>query len=324
MASFRKLKTGIRAEVCVNSVRDSRMFDTKAEAKAWAAIRETELRHSGIEPGAGLTVGHVFARYLKDVVPLKRGARWERVRLKKAMDEPLAAVPLSEFKPAHLAAWRDDRLAAVKPSSVRREMVLIGSALEVARREWGWLASNPAREVKKPPESQHRDRLITDDEQQRICWALGWEYGERAELGIQRVAVAFLFAIETAMRAGEICGLMPGDIDGRAARLPITKNGKARMVPLSSRAVELLGFLPETDGKLFGLNSGVLSTYFRRGRLAAGITDVTFHDTRHVAITRLSKVFNPLELARVVGHSNVNQLMTYYNESAQDLAKKLG
>lgn len=54
------------------------------------------------------------------------------------------------------------------------------------------------------------------------------------------------------------------------------------------------------------------------------ITDVTFHDTRHLAITRLSKVFNPLELARVVGHSNVNQLMTYYNESAAELAKKLG
>jgi len=171
--------------------------------------------------------------------------------------------------------------------------------------------------------TQHRDRIITDDEQQRICWALGWEYGERAELGIHRVAVAFLFAIETAMRAGEICGLMPGDIDGRVARLPITKNGKARMVPLSSRAVELLGFLPETDGKLFGLNSGVLSTYFRRGRLAAGITDVTFHDTRHTAITRMAGIFNPFELARVVGHSNLNMTMIYFNKSADDLAALL-
>lgn len=323
MASFRKLKTGYRAELCVAGVRDSRMFDTKAEAKAWAAERESELRKDGIEPSAKRTVGDIFERYMREVVPRKRGARWELVRLKKAMREPIASVSLSMLTPAVLAAWRDARLEEVSSSSVRREMVLIGSALEVARREWGWLKTNPAREVKKPAESQHRDRLITDDEQQRICWALGWEYGDPVDQMRHRAAVAFLFAIETAMRAGEICCLLPSDIDGRVARLPITKNGKARQVPLSSRAVELLGFLPETTGPIFGISSGVLSTLFRRGRIAADINDATFHDTRHVAITRLSKIFNPLELARVVGHSNINQLMTYYNESAESLAKKL-
>ncbi len=172
MASIQKVKSGYRAFLYVGGVRDTRTFDTKAEAKVWAAERESHLRKLGIEHGGVRTVGDVFIRYLNDVVPSKRGARWERVRFKKAMSESLAGILLADLKPAHLAAWRDDRLKSVSASTVRREMVLIGAALEVAKREWGWLASNPCREVKKPPEAQHRDRIITDDEQQRICWAL--------------------------------------------------------------------------------------------------------------------------------------------------------
>jgi integrase len=36
------------------------------------------------------------------------------------------------------------------------------------------------------------------------------------------VAIAFLFAIETAMRAGEICSMTPGHVVGRVAKLTPT------------------------------------------------------------------------------------------------------
>ena len=49
-----------------------------------------------------------------------------------------------------------------------------------------------------------------------------------------------------------------------------------------------------------------------------------FHDTRHEAITRLAKRLDVLELARVVGHRDPRSLMIYYNETAEQLAKKLG
>ena len=41
------------------------------------------------------------------------------------------------------------------------------------------------------------------------------------------------------------------------------------------------------------------------------------------AITRLSKKLDVLTLARVVGHKRIQQLMTYYNESAEDIALRL-
>ncbi len=70
MASFRKTGSGWRAELYVKGRRDSRTFDTKAEAQAWALKRETELR--SISGGAGSkthTVGDVFARLSRQDKP---------------------------------------------------------------------------------------------------------------------------------------------------------------------------------------------------------------------------------------------------------------
>ncbi|MGK5056046.1 hypothetical protein ACQ4WY_03765 [Janthinobacterium sp. LB2P49] len=57
----------------------------------------------------------------------------------------------------------------------------------------------------------------------------------------QAVAVAYLFAIETAMRAGEICGLMPAWVDSAVARLPasINKNGVRRGVLRMKRSARV-------------------------------------------------------------------------------------
>jgi integrase len=142
------------------------------------------------------------------------------------------------------------------------------------------------------------------------------------------VAVAFLFAIETAMRSGEILGLTIHTVDkaARVAHLPLTKNGGARDVPLSTRALELLELLPavEEGMPLFNLGDQSRDALFRKGRDRSGIKNLTFHDTRHEAITRLAKKLQPLALARMTGHTDLNELMTYYNESAADIAAQLG
>ena len=67
-----------------------------------------------------------------------------------------------------------------------------------------------------------------------------------------------------------------------------------------------------------------LDVHWRGLCKAAGIEGLHFHDLRHCAITNLAKKLNVLELARMVGHKDVRQLMTYYNPSSEDLAKKLG
>lgn len=81
--------------------------------------------------------------------------------------------------------------------------------------------------------------------------------------------------------------------------------------------------LPEGD-TVFGIAStATLDALFRKAKARALIDDLHFHDTRHEAITRLAKRLDVLELARAVGHRDLRQLMTYYNETASALAKKL-
>ena len=127
------------------------------------------------------------------------------------------------------------------------------------------------------------------------------------------------------MRAGEIVSLQHEDVDTekRVAHLRMTKNGTSRNVPLSTRAIELINFLPKDEETVFCINSNSFDALFRKYRDKAGIPGLHFHDTRHEAITRLAKKLNVLDLARMVGHKKLNQLMTYYNESAEELAKKL-
>lgn len=95
-------------------------------------------------------------------------------------------------------------------------------------------------------------------------------------------------------------------------------------MPLSREALRILGQLPETDGPLFGLAPALLEALWRKARDKAGLVDSHFHDSRHTAITRLAKRLPVLDLARMVGHRDLRQLMVYYNESAEEIAGRLG
>jgi integrase len=331
MASFGKRGKGWRAQVAIEGVRESKTFSTKAEAVAWAGQRETDIRH-GKSSGIALdkTCGDAFRKYEKEVSSQKAGAKWEATRLHYLGNQlvdgrPMKDVKLVDLTPAMLGAWRDKRLAEVEASTINRDFALISNVYAVARREWKWVVHSPTTDVRRPKDPASRDRLPTQDEIDRICLACGFDEGPVATKS-QAVAVAFLFAIETAMRAGEICKLQPGWIKGPVAHLPAeaNKNGVKRDVPLSRRALELLAFLPDPgDGPVFGLKESSLDALFRKARERAAVDGLTFHDTRHAAITRLAKKLSVLDLARMVGHRDLRMLQIYYNESAADMAARL-
>ncbi|MBU6950924.1 site-specific integrase [Hahella sp. HN01] len=324
MATFRKRGSAWRVEVNVKGQRDSATKDTKAEAQEWAARREIELRSQF--DGRSLThiVRDVFERYGQEVSPSKRGQDKELLRLASFCRDHIADIKLADLNASHIADWRNRRLKQVSPSSVNRELNLMSHAFEIARREWRWLTESPTRDVTRPKNPPPRDRKISDDEIERVCLSLGFVDGVTPETKSQRVAIAFLFAIESGMRAGEICGLTWDAVNGNVAYLPKTKNGTSRNVPLSSRACELLSFLPVDGESVFNITTVQLDAIFRKGRDRAGVENLTFHDTRHEAITRLAKKLDVLELARMVGHKDLKQLLVYYNETPQALAAKLG
>lgn len=331
MASYRKRSGGWRAEVAKRGVRDSQTFDTKAQAVAWATQREAEILAAvpGSAAGSDSTLADALKRYKLEVSPSKAGQRWEEIRLDKlTKDLPFAGLALSDVTADQVAAWREARLKEVAPPSVRREMTLLSSVFEIARQEWRWCKANPVREVKRPGNGRPRDRRVQADEERRLLDRLGYIEGRAPETLQQELAYAFLIALESAMRQGEILSMTKANtyVDQRYVRLAMTKNGDARNVPMSRRCVDLVKILIESAGErsaLFRLQSGSADSMFRKVRNELEIEGLRFHDTRHEAITRLARKLDVLDLARMTGHRDPRSLMVYYNATATEVAGRL-
>jgi integrase len=319
MPTFERRGGRWRARIMRGGVRESATFRTKQEAAAWALEREAELTGAKLPDK---TLGAALARYRQDVTPQHRGHRWETLRLLALETDALASMPLARLAAADLSGWRDRRLRQVSPGSVAREMNILRAVLRKAWKEWGWLAGNPLEGVESPTTPASRKRRIAPDEADRILLACGVS-DTQAATALNRVGLAFAFALETAMRAGEITAMRWRDVGEKSVTLPVTKNGDVRRVPLSPRAREILAALPRTEGPVFALDGATRDVLFRRARIAAKVENLRFHDTRAEAIWRLSKKLDVLELARVIGHRDPRSLMIYYEADTDEIADRL-
>lgn len=330
MATAKKTAQGTwRVQIEVKNVRESGTFPTKREADAWAARRATEIRALATgQAGSVKTLRDALRRYADEVSPRKRGEVKEVIRLQAFERQALPLRKLiADVTTADLAAWRDARLAVNARGSVLRDMTLLGSVFEVARREWQWIQTNPMREVKRPANPDHREVVIHGWQVRRMLRALGYTRQGPVRTMAQAVAGAFLLALSTGMRAGEVAGLTWDRVRGDHVRLLETKNGSARDVPLSRAARRIVARMDGWDEVLvFGISSQVLDALFRRHRERAGLSGFTFHDARHTAATRLamSRKVDVLELCRIMGWKNPRQAMAYFNPTASQIAARLG
>ena len=306
---------------------ESQVFDTKGKASAWGHAREAELR--AMKRGAvRATLQDAIDKYITDVCPELKSGDNAAKRL-RALSKTVGLLPvlrqLPDVTAADLSKFRDTRLEQVSIATVRKEMALIRSVLESARRDWGMIQVNPIGDVKKPPAPPNRGRLFVGDELTRITCQLG--YKDDIKTLSQQVAVALLLAFETAMRSGEIIGLTWDRVflEAQYVSLPETKNGDRRDVALSTRAVALLKQLQGIDKvKVFTVTAASRDALFRKARINCGIDNLHFHDSRANAITALSKKLDIHDLARMIGHRDYKSLMIYYRKTASDMAKSLG
>lgn len=307
---------------------ESEVFDSKSKALAWGYAKEAELRdrRKGV---AKATLQETIDRYIKEVCPLRKSGPNVALRLKALSSTPgllPVARQVSQVKPADLTRFRDIRSAQVKPATVLKELALLSGVFDVARRDWGLLATNPMADVTKPPQPPARKRLFTDAEVEAVVRQLGYlETGPVTSVG-QQAGLALLLALETAMRASEMLGLEWSRVhlEKRYVTLEKTKNGDARDVPLSQTAVALI---KRMDGlhptMVFTLQAATLDVIFRRARSKLGLKDLHFHDSRATSVTRLAQKLSIHELARMIGHRDLNSLLIYYRKSATDIAGQL-
>lgn len=342
MATFQKRGKAWRAIVRKKGFSKTGTFDTKAEAMEWATTVEAgilagELAEAAVKKAAeelaqeGHSVAHYMQRYADEVSPGKRGGRWEQVRLRFFIREfPEFQSPASKFTGPDMADWRDKRLRQVSAGSVARELNTISAVFTKAIKEWRLnLPANPCWLISKPKKPRARTQRVSAADRDALVEQLGWDKASTPANAKQWIAAAFCFALETAMRKGEVLSLEWRDIHeaGRYAHLEMTKNGDERDVPLSTAALAILATLGrgKPREKVFKVAAGHLDVLMREAREATGLLHVRFHDTRREATTNIAaKLSNVLELSAVTGHKELRMLKIYYAPKPADLAAKLG
>lgn len=309
----------------------SKTFPTKAEAAAWAAAVETDMRrglYQNSSEAERTTLNNIIDEFVSSYAPAhykQRADKKEAWRFQCArLRESLGAYALAAIDQKLVARYRDERLCVVAESTVRKELYMLSKLLRYTERERGITLprGNPVEKIRKPVDSRGRDRRLTARE---------WEVLQ-VECRKSRnpwLWPAVQLAVETAMRQGELLALRweHVDLQRRVALLQETKNGEARAVPLSSRAVTALENLPRTvSGVVLPVRRLTLYSAFAAACKRAGIENLHFHDLRHEALSRLAETgkLSVLELAAVSGHKTLQMLKRYTHLQAEDLARKLG
>jgi integrase len=328
MATFRKRNNRWQAQVRrADATPLTKTFDSRAEAAAWARAQETRL--SNARPTArrfdlrSITVGDLIDRYAGEVTPIKRSAVNEAIRLQLIRRDPLASVALVKLDAGHIAAFRDRRLAKVGHETVRRDLGTLHHIFQVATHTWGIpLAGNPVVGVRRPAPSPARERRLREGELEGLKTAL-----TKTRNPVLQDAIAFV--LETGLRRGELLGLRWSEIDlaRGTIRLPLTKNGRSRTVPLSPAASQLLASRRAvSDGTpmVFPMTGNALRLSWQRLTKRAGVEDLHFHDLRHEAISRLfERGLSVPEVAVVSGHRTPSMLLRYAHAFTDQIRRKL-
>lgn len=235
----------------------TKTFDTKAEAEAWAAMIESEMNR-GVwldrSEAESTTLHTLLDRYEVEIVPALKGAVREKSVLHLWRQTPLAARTVATIRSADIAQQRDSWLAdGLAPATVLRRLARLSHMFNVARKEWHMESlSNPVDLVRKPSVANARTRRVS------VPASIG-RRDDRTANELERIIAAsesrqlptiIALAVETAMRRSEIAALRWEhiDLDRRVAYLPETKNGNSRDVPLSQVAVDSLAALLPSRG----------------------------------------------------------------------------
>lgn len=340
MAYYRKLPSGRwRAEVERNGQRVSQGgFPTKGAAIAWATGRESDMLAGKRGQWPRKTLEQALDRYELEVSPQKGSYVFEQRRFAALKRDHawLVSKLFVEVSTDDLARLRDARLKVVKEATVRREFNTLSNVWTVAGEEWKWCPKeSPWSDLRMPEDGPPRERRIGWREIRLLMRRMGYAHAVPPDGMLEQLAYAWLIALRTAMRAGEIIALTVDDVDLERCVVRLTKHktqrytGRGRQVPVFPRAAALLRILVDQARaagrrELFTLSNESRDALFRKMRKQMLVQDMTFHDSRGEALTLLSRKVDVMTLAKISGHKNINLLLnTYYRETAEQIASRL-
>jgi len=245
----------------------------------------------------------------------------------KHIKDGLGRKVLSEIHPFLLEKFKSElKEKGLAPATIRDILGLIRVIFNAARR-WGlYEHNNPCVQVHMPKVSNERVRFLSPEEARSLLE----ELKKRSHITYE---MAFI-SLHAGLRFSEIARLRAKDIDMQNGMIYITqsKNGRARMVPMTDALKELFRNrnLQEPESLLFTDRKGqvlksVSRTFDRTVeflKLNEGIQDrrqkLIFHSLRHSCASWLVQAGVPLyTVAKILGHSSIKMVERYAHLSPE-------
>lgn len=298
-------------------------FDTKAEAEAWARDVESEM-DKGVfvtrKEAEATTLKELLQRYLDEHVPLLADPVREGNRVKALQRRPLALRFMASIRSMDIASFVKEReQEGAGGNVIRLDLAVLSRLFNVAKANWGMESlSNPVSRITRPKTPSGRVRRLEDGEWDALMAVASPVF-----------ALVMQFAVATAMRREEISLLTwkHVNIERRTAYLPRTKNGDERTVPLSPDAIAILQMAKINSDRqnVFGMSKDAITKAMQETRNRAGIHNLTFHDLRHEATSRLfeNTDLDVMEIKTITGHRSLQMLARYSHLRTHRLADRL-
>jgi len=248
--------------------------------------------------------------YARDI---KKKRSWTRDQeLLNNLCKYLGNKKLSEINSIDLEEYKAIRLKEVKPATINRALSCLRHLFNLAIKWKKHFGVNPLSQIDFFEENNRIERILTFDEEEKlIANCPGY------------IKSIILFALNTAMRKGEILTLTWNNIDlvNRLMTIEATnsKSKKKKRIFINSIVHRiLLEQKMKNNGHIFvfsGPNGNpikTLRTVFENSCKRAGILGFRFHDLRHTAATRMIESgANIVAVSKILGHSTLNMTMRY-------------
>jgi integrase len=326
----RRFTLGTVAALGVVEAREQARELLQKVARGIDPTAEKEARRAAEAKAAGNTFGVVVSQFI-DLWAKPRQRTWaETERILRTNCAPWMDRPMSSITKRDIHALLDGFVAQGYPGKA----IVTHSWL---RTLWRWAAEREIVPtplmVRRPAERGVRERFLSDTELAAIWKSVG-------ELGILEGAYIKLLLL-TGVRKGELAGMRWAELDDPAdpkvwtvphERTKAKKTARPRpyIVPLSLLARRILKTVLRLDDKLVfpGRHAGRPirpgTALQRRIGAASGVTDFTFHVTRHsIASWLKAQGHSEWERGLVLNHSETTVTAGYSHGTAFDLKRQL-
>jgi integrase len=317
-----KLTGRFRVEVTVDGQKARGRYETLKEAEQ--AQRDFKASFASGKPPQGANIrkdDKGVPRTLRALSRKSEGSLWRGKAIERTNFQKLIIIAnlLGDLQLKDITTSQIDELAklliqrGVKPNTLNRYYSCLNTLLK-----WGKQRSYVADLPSFPwqEEEEGRIREITEAEEYRLCAFM-------ASYGRQDIADLITVAIRTGLRRGELLRVKLAHIERGQVSIWITKNKKARTIPLDDETERLLRTLV-----LAGMPTiHALRHSWDKAKQDMGLADdddFVFHACRHTCCTRLIRAdINAMVVKKWMGHKRIETTLRYTHLNDGDLKAAL-